>query len=267
MTAAEKTRRIVALTLHDVVHNGDGSKGEPFYNISDEEFEAILSRLRRLGYRTASSREFLGWQKGKLNLPRRTVVLTFDDGYKNHLDRVAPLLIRYRFGGTFFVTVDLVGKPGYLNWEELRRMVFLGMEIGSHGMTHTPLTKLSRREAEAEVAESKRILEEKLGVPVTSIAAPGGFWNQTVSEAVRKAGYEAAWVSEIGTNGPETNSLGLRRVVVRRPFSLDAVISMVEGWTPAFWWAVGQQRGIWLLKKLLGVYWYEQLKKRIVPNA
>ena len=267
MTDEERTRRIVALTLHDVVHNGDGSKGEPFYNISEAEFEAILSRLKKLGYRTASSREFFAWRQGKMDLPKRTVVLTFDDGYKNHLERVAPLLIRYRFGGTFFITVGLVGKQGYLSWEDLKRMVFLGMEIGSHGMTHRPLTKLSREEVEAEVADSKRILEEKLGVPVNSIAAPGGFWNQIVTEAVRKAGYEAAWVSEIGTNGPETNALALRRVVVRRPFSLDGVISMVEGWKPAFWWAVGQQRIIWLLKKLLGVYWYEQLKRRIVPDA
>ena len=267
-TVPDKNRRIVALTLHDVVSSdGNGSKGEPFYNITDAELETILSRLRRLGYQTASSREFLAWQQGAVDLPKRTVVLTFDDGYKNHLDRVVPLLVRYRFSGTFFVTVNLVGKPGYVTWEDLKRMVFLGMEIGSHGVNHRALTQLSREEIETEVIDSKRIIEQKLGVPVISLAAPGGFWNQMVADAVRKAGYEAAWVSEIGTNGPETHPLALRRVVVRQPFSIERTVSMVEGWQPAFWWAVGQQRLIWLLKKVLGVYWYEQLKKRIVPDA
>ncbi|MCM8812068.1 MAG: polysaccharide deacetylase family protein [Candidatus Omnitrophica bacterium] len=261
--------RIAALTLHDVISETQrsASHGDGFYSITVTEFEAILSRLKRLGYRTASSREFIAWQQGKQDLPKRTVVLTFDDGYKNHLERVAPLLVRYRFGGTFFVTLDLIGRPGYVTWEDLKKMVFLGMEIGSHGVSHRPLSQLSRDEMEREIVESKKVLEEKLGVPITAIAAPGGFWNRPIAEAVEKAGYEAAWVSTIGTNGPQTHPLALRRIVVRRPFSIERVVSMVEGWQPAFWWAVGQQQLIWLLKKMLGVYWYEQLKRRIVPNA
>ena len=262
--------RIVALTFHDVRAAGDDAplpKGENFYVITEHELEQLLSQLRKLGYQGVSSREFRDWQAGSGALPDQTVVLTFDDGYASHLELAAPLLVRYHFTGTFFVTANLVGRPGHLTWEQLRRLVFLGMEIGSHGLTHTPLTTLSRARLDHELTESKRILEQQLGVPVTSIAAPGGFWNRGVADAVKRAGYEAAWLSTIGTNGLQTHPLALRRVVVRQPFSLNRLVSMAEGWQPAFWWAANQQLLIKCLKRMLGVYWYEQLKRRLVPNA
>ena len=261
--------RIVALTFHDVLADANGSAhpSEAVYRLKVGELERLLSQLRKLGYQSVSSRDFRAWQRGDLPLPERTVVFTFDDGYASHIELVAPLLVRYHFSGTFFITTNLVGQPGYLTWDQLRRLVFLGMEVGSHGRTHRPLTRISKEEIDEELAGSRRTLEQELGVPVRALATPGGFWNRAVAEAVKRAEYEAAWVSDIGTNGPETEPLALRRVVVRQPFSAERVVAMVEGWQPAFWWAASQQGLIRLLKRVLGVYWYEQLKRRLVPNA
>jgi len=261
--------RIVALTFHDVIADGHAAatKGDAFYRIKAGEFESLLSQLRKLSYQTVSSRHFRAWQQGWRNLPERTVVLTFDDGYASHFEVVAPLLVRYHFSGTFFIAPALIGKSGHMTWEQLRKLVFLGMEIGSHGMSHEPLTTVTRDHLHAEVADSKQLLEQRLGIPIRAIAAPRGFWNREVADAVAQAGYEAAWVSTIGTNGPETNALALRRVVVRWPFSAQRLVAMVEGWQPSFWWAASHQRAIRLLKRALGVYRYEQLKRFLVPNA
>jgi len=261
--------RVVALTFHDIVPDDDGKdhKSDEFYRVKADEFESLLSQMRKLGYQSVDSRAFLAWQRGAQPLPERAVVLTFDDGHASHVELAAPLLVRYKFSGTFFVTTGHIGKPGFLSWDQLKRLRFLGMEIGSHGVTHRPLTALSPDELDREVAGSRDTLEKELGVPVNAIAAPGGFWNARVARAVERAGYEAMWVSEIGTNGKETSPLALRRVVVRRPFSLERVIAMVEGWEPAFWWAASHQRLIRLLKRVLGVYRYEQLKRKLVPNA
>ena len=261
--------RIVALTFHDVVPDQptEPVKSDEFYRIRAGELDALLAQLRKLGYQTVSSRAFRAWQQGTGTIPERTVVLTFDDGHASHFELVAPLLVRYRFTGTFFVTTGYIGKPGYMTWEQLRKLVFLGMEVGSHGATHRPLTGLSPDEVLAELTSSKETLSQRLGVPIQAMAAPGGYWNRTVADASKAAGYEAVWVSEIGTNGKETNPLALRRVVVRQPFSAERIVSMVEGWQPAFWWAANQQQLIRLLKRILGVYWYEQLKRRLVPNA
>jgi len=261
--------RVVALTFHDVVADTDNVRAtsDEFYRIKASEMDTLLSQLRKLGYQTVSSRTFHAWQQGKGPLPERTVVLTFDDGHVSHFELVAPLLVRYRFTGTFFVTTGYIGQSGYMTWDQLRKLVFLGMEIGSHGATHRPLTHLSAHDVMDEVVSSKRLLEQQLGVPIQAMAAPGGFWNRTVADASKQAGYEAVWVSNIGTNGKETSPLALRRIVVRQPFSAAHVVSMVEGWQPSFWWAANQQALIRVLKRVLGVYWYEQLKRRLVPNA
>jgi peptidoglycan/xylan/chitin deacetylase (PgdA/CDA1 family) len=263
--------RIVALTFHDVIPDEatepPASKGDGFYRIKLGELDRLLEQLHKRGYKTASSRVFRAWQKGLGTLPERTVVLTFDDGHASHFELVAPLLNRYRFTGTFFVTTGLVGRPGYMTWEQIRKLVFLGMEVGSHGATHRPLTGLSADDVRQELVGSRERLAQELGVPIQAMAAPGGFWNQAVADASKDAGYEAVWVSEIGTNGKDTNPQALRRVVVRQPVSLDRIVAMVEGWEPAFWWAANQQLLIRALKRTLGVYWYEQLKRKLVPNA
>src|SRR5262249_21340082 len=137
------TMRIVALTFHDVVPEGQTpTAGDSFYRISAGEFESVLAQLKKLGYQGISSREFRAWQRGESKLPERSVVLTFDDGYTGHLEHVAPILLRYRFTGSFFIAPELVGKPGYLDWTQLKRLNFLGMEIGSHGLSHEPLTQM-----------------------------------------------------------------------------------------------------------------------------
>ena len=131
--------RIVALTFHDVTANGHGpsAPSDAFYRLELGEVERLLARLRKLGYQSVNSREFRAWQQGTKALPERAVALTFDDGYASHFELVAPLLVRYRFSGTFFVTTGFIERRGYLSWEQLRKLRFLGMEIGSHGATQT----------------------------------------------------------------------------------------------------------------------------------
>ena len=261
--------RVVALTFHDIAGDGGAAAPQPggFSRISAEELERVLLPLRHRGYQTVSSRAFRAWQQGAKTLPERALVLTFDHGYASHFEVATSLLLRHRFSGTFFVTVGRIDRPGYMTWEQLRKLVFLGMEIGSRGLSAEPLTRLSRQQLEESLAESKRMLEQRLGIPVRALAAPAGLWNSAVAEAAQRAGYDAVWASTVGTNGRETHPHALRRIAVRRPFSADRIVAMIEGWQPSFWWAANQQFAIRTLKRLLGAYWYEQLKRRLVPDA
>ena len=273
-----ETTRVVALAFHEVIGNGHpGAEADaPSHadtehaagsRIDARELEAVLSGLRQLGYQTVSSRAFRAWQDGTKALPERSVVLTFDYGHASHFDIATSLLLRYRFSGTFFVTVGRIGRPGYMSWEQLRKLVFLGMEIGSCGMSQEPLTGLTPEALTQQLVESKRILEEQLGIPMRALAATGGHWNPAVAEAARRAGYDAVWVSTVGTNGHQTHPQALRRIVVRWPLSAERIVTLVEGWQPSFWWVANQQAAIRMLKRVLGVYWYEQLKRRVVPDA
>ena len=262
--------RVVALTFHDLAGGGGGAAHQQpggLSQITAEELEQVLVPLRYRGYQTVSSRAFRAWQQGGKMLPERVVVLTFDHGYASHFGVATSVLLRHHFTGTFFVTVERVGRDGYMTWSELRKLVFLGMEIGSRGLSPEPLARLSRPQLEESLVESKRLLEQRLGIPVRALAAPDGSWNPAVAEAAQRAGYDAVWASTVGTNGRETNPQALRRITVRRPFSADRIVAMVEGWQPSFWWAANQQFAIHALKRLLGAYWYEQVKRRLVPDA
>ncbi len=262
-------KRVVALGFQDVVADGANGSGEAVSRLPLHagELERLLSELRHLGCQTVSSRAFRAWQQGRAALPERAAILTFDDGHASHFDLVVPLLLRYRFTGTFFIPVDRVGQPGCMTWDQLRKLVFLGMEIGARGVSRESLAARSKPELVEELACSKRRLEERLGVPVRALAAPGVDWSVAVAEAARESGYDAVWISTSGTNGSETHALGLRRLAVRQPFSVHQVLALVDGWQPAFWRAARQQMAIRTLKRVLGVYWYEQLKRRLVPNA
>jgi peptidoglycan/xylan/chitin deacetylase (PgdA/CDA1 family) len=117
-------------------------------------------------------------------VPDRTVVLTFDDSVKSHATVAGPLLKRYGFGATFFVTEGFTfraNKKDYMTWEEIRGLHEAGFEIGNHTRDHmsvTPATVGRLAEQLAAIDEACRAA----GVPKpVSFAWPG---NATTPEAL-----------------------------------------------------------------------------------
>ena len=133
-----------------------------------------------------------------------TVAITFDDSYADNLP-AAEVLHEYGLPATFFVPTDYIGtdrmfpwdahlpRLGNLSWADVRRMVALGHEIGSHTASHPDLAKLSIEETRDELVRSKGVLEDQLGRPVRYLAYPFGSRDNFRSEQlplVYEAGYE-----------------------------------------------------------------------------
>jgi peptidoglycan/xylan/chitin deacetylase (PgdA/CDA1 family) len=141
--------------------------------------------------------------------PGNAVAVTFDDGYRDLMAHAVPVLRELRIPATFFVVAGAVGgKDAWyrgdrelLTWEELEQLKFAGFEIGSHSMTHARLTEIGAEAARREIAESKRALEERLGVPVRHFAYPQGKHDEGVKRLVEEAGYRAAWATRSGEGG------------------------------------------------------------------
>ncbi|MGH7359713.1 MAG: polysaccharide deacetylase family protein, partial [Candidatus Rokuibacteriota bacterium] len=113
----------------------------------------------------------------------------------------------------------VVSPPeGYmLGWPEARELAEAGITLGSHTMTHPSLAPLSRDELRWELEESRRRLESGLGRKVTLLAYPFGKaanFGAEVKDAVRAAGYRAAYTTLHGSDGPGADPFGLRRVKV-----------------------------------------------------
>ncbi len=98
------------------------------------------------------------------------VSFTFDDAVPNQIKYHVPLLEARGFRGTFFVHVDAIRRGQRDNWEPWAELVKRGHEIGSHTISHPRLPELSGEQAERELAESKRIIGERVGVVPLTLA-------------------------------------------------------------------------------------------------
>ena len=141
-----------------------------------------------------------------------SIALTFDDGYRDNYTTVFPLLKQYNFPATIFVTTGLIGTPGYCSAEELREMHDSGLvAIEPHTLTHPKLAKLSRADADSEIRESRRTLQEVLGTTPTLFAYPYGSFSEETIAMVRELGFVGAVTVKEGTVGPDTDAFRLPR--------------------------------------------------------
>jgi len=135
--------------------------------------------------------------RGELSpIPDKLVVLTFDDGNVSDYTFVRPLLKRYGFGATFYVTSssDWLGIPDRddwrLSWAQARELEKDGFEIGNHSFTHANIVPLSRAEATQEIAGCERTFQEQGLAKPTTFAYPGASYNLTSMELLKEHDYQ-----------------------------------------------------------------------------
>ena len=126
-----------------------------------------------------------------------STAITFDDGHRSQFENALPLLAEFGASATFFITAGWVDqKTDYVSAAELRAIAAAGHRIGGHGLTHTLLTHCSASELRSELLDSKRILENAIGSPVSVISLPGGRYDRRVLDGCREAGYTQVFTSE-----------------------------------------------------------------------
>ena len=150
---------------------------------------------------------------------QRAIVLTFDDGHVSNYDRALPMLLEYQLKATFFITAGHIGTGETMSWEQIRALHAAGMEIGSHTVTHRPPSTLDDKDLRYELFESRRILEDGLGAPVTSISSPTGFFNARMRDIAQEAGYRALCIGRVGLAADDGDPFTLNRVAIKRTMS------------------------------------------------
>lgn len=135
---------------------------------------------------TASKRAAHGAQLGAGAI----VTTSWDDGHASDV-RLAELLKRYGFGGTFYVPFRAVREP-MMSLQQMRQVAAAGIEIGGHTVTHPSMKGLGWERSVEEVRESKKRLQDIVGAPVTSFCYPNGDLDREAYEAVQQEGYKLA---------------------------------------------------------------------------
>ena len=126
-----------------------------------------------------------------------------DDGYRDNFTEAFPILQKYGARSTIFMVTNNFDRPERLAWNEARQMVASDMEFQSHSVSHPDLTILADQPLRDELVNSKEILQKGLATSITSLAYPGGAFNEKVVIAVEKAGYLSAWKKGGGPLQPQ----------------------------------------------------------------
>ena len=200
--------------------------------VSPELFERTLAQLDEREVQTVTMADLMEHLAGGPELPKRSAILTFDDGYDDVYEYAFRALQKHGMVGTFFVTTDFVEQPGYLTWDQIKEMADAGMEIAAHSNNHADFTQIRPAELKRQLVEPKAILEDHLGQPVRFMAYPAGKYNAAVMAATRAAGYEAAVTVLHGTHHTQGLAFELRRVRAR---GADTAAEIIGRMTPASW--------------------------------
>ena len=197
-----------------------GNKLSHSLRLSPHLFAQQLDFLVEHGYHTVTTPQLWAALSGTARLPAKPIVLTFDDGYDDAYTNAFPLLRERGLIGTFFVTVNLVGNPGYLTWDQVRTLADSGMDVQSHAMDHISMAKLTGGALFAQLAESRRILSERTGTDVRFFAYPCGEFNDATRAVAASVGYYAAFAKDGGASQSKDWAYALRRT--RITGTLDA---------------------------------------------
>lgn len=222
--------RPVPILMYHVISDPPPGAPYPDLYVTADEFADQMEALKAAGYTAVTLQELWdGWQDGG-PLPRRPVVLTFDDGYRSHMVNALPVLQRLGWPGVLFLELKNLKPDWGLREAQVRKLIAAGWEIDSHTIDHPDLTTIDAARLEREVGESRRQLRAKFGVPVNFFCYPAGRYDETVIAAVERAGYLAATTVNPGLAQPdEAGRFELDRVRVNNGVAGAALVSQLEG--------------------------------------
>ncbi|HZM05592.1 MAG TPA: polysaccharide deacetylase family protein [Candidatus Saccharimonadales bacterium] len=204
--------RLPILMYHSLSDDPEnGVAGYYKTNTASSIFRQHLAQLAEEGYKTIDFPQLLD-SLGSGQFPSdKSIVITFDDGFKNFYTEGFPALSKYGFTATMFLPTAFISNSRMsfkeaecLTWNEIREMRQAGMQFGSHTVNHPQLSGLKFPEIERELRDSRAQMEQELGEPTTTFAYPFAFpqenrsFAQTFRDLLIKTGYTCCVTTEVG---------------------------------------------------------------------
>lgn len=239
-------RNVTILCYHGVTERETRDPRDPFgLHVRRNRFVSQLEHLRR-HYRVIALREYLEAREKGMALPRSSVILTFDDGYRNFLTAAAPCLAERGMSASVFLITDWVGMGDdsprgarwtptdddtYLSWaevHELNESAFL--EFGSHTCSHGKLSALVPEAVGRELRRSHAaIVSRGLGNGAVPLAYPFGAYSSSVIAGARAVGYACGLTTDRGVNDGTIDLFRLRRTLIGDDDEVAAFDARVSG--------------------------------------
>jgi peptidoglycan/xylan/chitin deacetylase (PgdA/CDA1 family) len=198
--------------------------------VTKSTFEEQMNFLKDRGYRVITLGQFFDFLEFKGQIPKKSVVITIDDGWRSTYDIAYPILKKYGYPATLFVYTDLiVGSEKTLTWDLIQEMANNGMDIQCHTKTHRNLTKLEQKESfkyyfeaiEKELSVCRTMVKKKLNIDAKYLAYPYGDTTPLVNELLKKQGYQGAFTIKRGSNPFFIHNYRANRSMIYGDFDLN----------------------------------------------
>ena len=240
---------VMALCYHNIEDKG----GQKSLTITVAEFERQLQAVKDAGFTVIHMQDFLAWRRGEKSIPAKSCLITIDDGWVSGYTNAWPVLKKFGYPFTMFIYVNYVGTGGKsLTWEQLAEMRDGGVDIQSHTYSHANLRAPTKSPLDArnkalimkdlkelgeegwlrkEIVDSKKVLEERLGIRVNALAYPFGIHSPEARAMVKVAGYDAAFTvyGQRITHSAPYDLIGRYAVEAGKPEIFDNALKMVGG--------------------------------------
>jgi peptidoglycan/xylan/chitin deacetylase (PgdA/CDA1 family) len=188
-------------------------------------FRQQMRQLAAEGFKTMDLMQVIARLQNDRPFAEKTIVITFDDGFRDFYTHGFPILKEHGFDATVFLPTAFIGNDRRsfkniecLTWPEVRELRKAGVGFGSHTVNHPQLKDLPRKEIERELVESKVEIEQQTGEPMSAFCYPYAFPQENKSfardfrELLIQSGYAGCVTTELGRVRPGDDPYRLKRL-------------------------------------------------------
>ncbi len=225
----EKNLRIPILLYHEITEEAP-ERSMAYMHTTKENFEKQIAGLLEYGYTVISYNDLIAYNNGEKALPEKVVLIDFDDGYVGNYLYAFNIIKKYNVPISIYVVDDLVGTPGYFNWEQAKEMSDSGLvSINTHGKTHIFYNKESKETLVNHIEYAHSVIEKNLGKTVTKVFTyPYGAYTDEELDALKQAGFIQNLTNDEINNSDSLNLYGLSRIYVMNHYSKFKILKMIK---------------------------------------
>lgn len=206
--------RVPILMYHYVEYvKNKNDKIRQILDVVPSVFTAQVVTLKDAGYTFMTARDLGEVLDGKMPLPEKPVLLTFDDGHRDFFTDVLPVLMKFHVKATSYIISGFLGGSDFMTPEQVKEIEKSGLvDVGAHTVHHVALKGKSETEDKYEVTQSKKDIENLIHAPVVSFAYPYGSFDTQAEKIVKDAGFSTAVSTIAGVDVTQNNRFFIYRL-------------------------------------------------------
>ena len=231
-----RAEKVPVLLYHHLVRSEELTSAQEQNDsvMTVEQFSEQMKFLYDNKYYTASLYELELYIGGKMILPERTVVITFDDGYRSNTRYAYPILKQYDFKASIFLITGLISVREnvieHATWDDLKKC---GDVFSYHSHSHDLHRLLRDGRSAFAAANSSSIAEDllisKALLSTSYVAYPYGQSNRAVKRAMSDAGYRMGFTTVADYAKRRMDTLEIPRFTITKNYDLAAFEAICSG--------------------------------------